>query len=163
VALALVNRPELVFLDEMTTGLDPTARRVAWELIAAIRDQGATVVLVTHFMDEAARLCDRVGILVGGRLVALDTVAGLMAGDGAVEVRFTDGTDGALDLGVLERLAPVERVARHGVTIEVRGRGPLLAVVGHALVEQGVYPDDLRMRTPTLEDVYLRLTAVEGA
>jgi ABC-2 type transport system ATP-binding protein len=79
VALALVNDPELVFLDEMTTGLDPAARHVAWDLIRAIRDRGATVVLVSHLMDEAEQLCDRLAILDRGRVVALDTPGRLIA------------------------------------------------------------------------------------
>ena len=78
VALVLVNDPEVVFLDEMTAGLDPAARRVAWDLIRAIRDRGTTVVLVTHFMDEAEQLCDRVAIVNQGRIVALDTPQGLI-------------------------------------------------------------------------------------
>jgi ABC-2 type transport system ATP-binding protein len=78
VALALANNPEVVFLDEMTTGLDPAARRVAWDLVHAIRDRGTTVVLVTHFMDEAEELCDRVAIMNQGRMLALDTPQGLI-------------------------------------------------------------------------------------
>ena len=79
IALALVSDPEVVFLDEMTTGLDPAARRVAWDLIEQIRDRGTTVVLVTHFMDEAERLCDRVAVVDAGRIIALDTPRGLVA------------------------------------------------------------------------------------
>jgi ABC-2 type transport system ATP-binding protein len=78
VALALVNNPRVVFLDEMTTGLDPAARRVAWSLIEAIRERGATVVLVTHFMDEAERLCNRLAVIRGGRVVAAGTPATLV-------------------------------------------------------------------------------------
>src|SRR5690606_18307936 len=74
IALALVNQPELVFLDELTTGLDPRARMAIWDVISDIRDQGTTVILTTHFMEEAEKLCDRVGIIDQGRLVALDTV-----------------------------------------------------------------------------------------
>jgi len=86
VALALVNDPQVVFLDEMTTGLDPAARRVAWELVEDLRARGTTVVLVTHFMDEAERLCDRVGVMEGGRLVALETPQGLVASSSAASV-----------------------------------------------------------------------------
>ena len=82
VALALVNDPQVVFLDEMTTGLDPAARHVAWKLIEDLRAQGATVVLVTHFMDEAERLCDRLGVMERGRLIALETPRGLVASHG---------------------------------------------------------------------------------
>ena len=76
IALALVSWPEVVFLDEMTTGLDPAARRVAWDLIEQVRDRGTTVVLVTHFMDEAERLCDRVAVVDAGRIIAADTPRG---------------------------------------------------------------------------------------
>ena len=78
-ALAVVNDPEVVFLDEMTTGLDPAARRVAWELIHEIREHGTTVVLVTHFMEEAERLCDRIAVMDRGKVVALDTPGRLVA------------------------------------------------------------------------------------
>ena len=92
VALALVNSPRVVFLDEMTTGLDPAARRVAWDLIRAIRDRGATVVLVTHFMDEAERLCDRLAIMKAGRIIALDSPQGLIAAHAdQIRVRFGSG------------------------------------------------------------------------
>ena len=89
VALALIGRPKIAVLDEMTTGLDPQARRDAWELIEDIRDRGVTIVLVTHFMEEAERLCDRVALIDGGRIVALDTPAGLAArARGGKTVRF---------------------------------------------------------------------------
>lgn len=90
VALALVNQPEVVFLDEMTTGLDPAARRVAWELIGAVREHGATVVLVTHFMEEAERLCDRLVVFDHGRIVAAGTPAAIAAAHGGgTRVRFS--------------------------------------------------------------------------
>ena len=88
VALALINRPELVFLDEMTTGLDPAARRVAWQLVREIRSEGATVLMVTHFMDEADALCDRIAVIDQGKVVALDTPQGLKAGVGSLKVVF---------------------------------------------------------------------------
>ena len=89
VALALIGRPKIAVLDEMTTGLDPQARRDAWELIEGIRDRGVTIVLVTHFMEEAERLCDRVALIDHGRIVALDTPAGLAArARGGKTVRF---------------------------------------------------------------------------
>ena len=94
VALALVNNPKVVFLDEMTSGLDPAARHTAWDLIRAIRDRGTTVVMVTHFMDEAERLCDRLGIVDRGRLTALDTPQGLIA-TYAGQVRVIFSTDHA--------------------------------------------------------------------
>ena len=154
VALALVNQPEVVFLDEMTTGLDPAARRVAWNLIEAVRDQGTTVVLVTHFMDEAERLCDRVGVLVHGRLVALDTPNALARTSGATVVRFS--ADG--DLGWLKDVEHVQQVRQRGRTIEVEGTGPVLALVAAALVAHGFLPEDLHAEQPSLEDAFLRLT-----
>jgi ABC-2 type transport system ATP-binding protein len=156
VALALVNDPTLVFLDEMTTGLDPAARRVAWDLIRGIRERGTTIVLVTHFMDEAERLCDRVGVVVGGRIVALDTPRGLVARH-APEVRLTFETDAA-DLSFLGRVPCVRRVERWGRRVEVEGVDPVIALVSSAMLQRGVTPEGLRVDQPTLEDVFLRLT-----
>jgi len=158
VALALVNDPEVVFLDEMTTGLDPAARRVAWDLIRAIREGGAAVVLVTHFMDEAERLCDRLGV-VRGRLVALDTPQGLVNAY-APEVKVVFHTDAA-ELPRFEDLPCVRRVSRLGRRVEVEGIDPVLALVAASLVERGITPRDLRVEQPTLEDVFLKLTAGE--
>ncbi len=156
VALALVNEPEVVFLDEMTTGLDPSARRTAWGLIEEIRNRGTTVVLVTHFMDEAEALCDRVGIVDRGRVVDLDTPQDLIVRHaGRVQVRFSAELD---DLSWLERIRGVDRVNRRGSQVEVDGRGPVLALVAAALVERGVAPEDLRVQRSTLEDVFLTLT-----
>lgn len=165
VALALVNSPEVVFLDEMTAGLDPAGRRVAWELIRSIRDRGTTVVLVTHFMDEAEQLCDRLAVVDGGRIVALDTPQGLIsAHTGGIRVIFS--TDHA-DLSWLERVPHVRQVARRGPRVEVEGSGPVLALVAAALVEHGITPSDLRVEQPALEDVFLALTGhgvrAEGA
>lgn len=114
-----MNEPELVFLDEMTTGLDPAARRVAWDLIRGIRERGTTVVLVTHFMDEAERLCDRVGVVARGTIVALDTPQGLVARH-APEVRLTFATEEP-DLSWLDRVACVRSVRRWGQRVEVEG------------------------------------------
>jgi len=156
VALALVNDPEVVFLDEMTTGLDPAARRVAWSLIRSIRDRGTTVVLVTHFMDEAEQLCDRVAIVDQGRITALDTPQGLIT-TYTSQIRVTFSTDHA-DLSWLEEVPEVHRVTRHGRRVEVEGSGPVLALVAAALVDHSITPSDLRMEQPTLEDVFLTLT-----
>jgi ABC-2 type transport system ATP-binding protein len=157
VALALVADPRLVILDEMTTGLDPAARRVAWDLVAAVRERGATVVLVTHFLDEAERLCDRMALLRSGRIVAEGTASQLIeAVGGTGTVRFTSSGP---DVGFLSRIDGVERVnVDDAGLITVTGRGPLLARVGHALVERGLEPADLRADLPSLEDAYLALT-----
>ena len=156
VALALVNDPEVVFLDEMTTGLDPAARRVAWDLIRSIRDRGATVVLVTHFMDEAEKLCDHLAIVDRGKIVAMDTPQGLIT-EYASEVRviFTTSRE---DISWLDEISHVKKVIRSGPRVEVEGSGPVLALVAASLVEHGITPADLRLVQPSLEDVFLKLT-----
>jgi ABC-2 type transport system ATP-binding protein len=159
VALALVNHPEIVFLDEMTTGLDPAARHVAWDLIREIRQRGTTVFLVTHFMEEAERLCDRIAIMDGGHIVASDTPRGLVETyAGGVRVTFT--TD-APDLTWLYDIPVVDEVVHEGRCVLVRGGGPVLALVGAALVDHGLAPADLRLEQPSLENVFLALTGHE--
>jgi ABC-2 type transport system ATP-binding protein len=155
IALALVNDPELVFLDEMTTGLDPAGRRVAWELIEGVRDRGATVVLVTHFMDEAERLCDRIAVVRAGRVVACDTPAGLVAAY-LPETRVTFSCD-AGDVSWLSEIPEVGAVSRRGSKVVVTGTGAVLARTAAALVQHGIAPVDLDVDRATLEDVYLRL------
>ncbi len=158
-ALAFVNSPQLVFLDELTQGLDPQARHATWELIRDIRRGGTTVVLVTHFMDEAEQLCDRVAVIDSGKVVALDTPQGLVEGLGLPSVvRFSTSE---LDLSWLEKLDVVESMARHGETVEVRGTGPVLALVASELVAHGMEPLDLRVDRPTVEDAFLALTGKE--
>ena len=156
IALALVNNPRVVFLDEMTTGLDPAARRVAWDLIRSIRDRGATVVLVTHFMDEAEKLCDRLAIVDQGKIVAMDTPQGLIT-EHASEVKVIFTTDRE-DISWLDEIAHVKKITRSGPRVEVEGSGPVLALVAAALVEHGITPADLRVEQPTLDDVFLKLT-----
>ncbi len=156
IALSLVNNPEIVFLDEMTTGLDPAARRVAWDLIRSVCDRGTTVVLVTHFMDEAENLCDRVAIVDKGKIVASDSPQGLIASH-ATALRVIFSTE-KTDIAWLEKVSGVKKVSRHGNRVEVEGSGPLLALVAAALVEHGIVPPDLRVEQPTLEDVFLKVT-----
>jgi ABC-2 type transport system ATP-binding protein len=156
VALALVNNPRVVFLDEMTSGLDPVARRTAWDLIRSIRDRGTTVVMVTHFMDEAERLCDRLGIVDAGRLTALDTPQGLIA-TYAGQVRVVFSTE-HVDLSWLQSVPNVLRVSRNGQHVQVEGAGPVLVRVAAALAEHGILPADLRLEQPSLEDVFLSIT-----
>ena len=161
VALALVNRPQLVFLDEMTTGLDPAARRVAWDLIDQIRARGTTVVLVTHFMDEAERLCDRLAVFQHGQVIAEGSPQELIdAHGGSATVHFT--TDAA-DLSWLADARGVERIDRAGPRVTVHGAGPLLAYTAAALVDHGIAPADLRTEHKSLEDAFLALTAQDGA
>jgi ABC-2 type transport system ATP-binding protein len=160
IALALLNDPELVFLDELTTGLDPQARRATWEAIADIRRQGKTVVLVTHFMDEAQALGDRVAIVDHGQLVALDTPQTLIAGlEAGTRVSFTNPN--GLDATVLQEVAGVTAVAQEGRKVVVRGGGPLLARVSSALAARGLEPLDLDVQQATLEDVFLATTGRE--
>ena len=160
VAVALVNDPEVVFLDEMTTGLDPAARRSTWELIERIRSQGTTVVLVTHFMDEAERLCDRLAVVADGRVVATGTPAELVAAhsDG-VTVTFTTTET---DLRFLEALPDVRRVEVRGDRVAVHGGPSAPPHVGRALVDRGIVPDDMGIERASLEDVYLRLVGTEA-
>ena len=154
VALALVNEPEVVFLDEMTTGLDPAARRVAWELIESIKKRGTTVVLVTHFMDEAERLCDRVAVITHGKVGAIGRPEDLVASyAGEVHVRFTSHEP----VPWLKDVPFVHSIRQDDGTVDVLGEGPVLAHVGAALVSRGCAPDDLHVDRMTLEDAFLRL------
>ncbi|HEX6232284.1 MAG TPA: ABC transporter ATP-binding protein [Jiangellaceae bacterium] len=159
VALALVNQPELVFLDEMTTGLDPTARREAWQLIEKIRDRGTTIVLVTHFMDEAEKLCDRVAIVRSGRIVALDTPERLIATHPSNTVIRFGGS--AEQVRWFDRLPNVHQARWHAGRLEVVGDAAAIAHVGRVLAERDAIPGDLRVTQAGLEDVYLRLTGPE--
>jgi ABC-2 type transport system ATP-binding protein len=160
IALALVNNPRVVFLDEMTTGLDPAARRVAWDLIRSVRDRGTTVVLVTHFMDEAEKLCDRLAIVDKGRIAAMDTPQGLIT-EYASGVRVIFSTD-RTGLSFLDEIPQVKRVTRSGPRVEVEGSGAVLAKVAATLVQNGIIPADLRLEQPTLEDVFLKITGNIG-
>jgi ABC-2 type transport system ATP-binding protein len=155
VALALLGSPEVVILDELTQGLDPAARRVAWGLIREIRDRGTTVVLVTHYMDEADQLADRLAVIDQGHVVAVGTAQELIArSEHGITVRFS--TDRP-DLTFLEQLHGVSKVDRRGPHVEVHGSGPLLALVAAALIDHGIIPIDLHLRQPTLEDAYMEL------
>jgi ABC-2 type transport system ATP-binding protein len=156
IALALVNQPEVVFLDEMTTGLDPVARHVAWDLIKEIRAGGTTVVLVTHFMDEAEELCDRLAIVDKGKIVALDSPAGLTR-KSASSVRTSFICDGC-DISWLKDISEVKTVTRKGTKVEVEGTGTVASHVVAALVNRGIVPVDLRIKHPSLEDVFLTIT-----
>jgi len=157
IALALINDPRVVFLDEMTTGLDPAARRATWDLIREVRNHGCTIVLVTHLMEEAEKLCDRVAIVDAGRIVAAGTPQGLIAAEPA-GVRVMFSAPATADLDFLSAIPNVTAVRRDGAAVEVDGGGPVLALVAAKLVECGIVPPDLRVERPTLEDVFLRLT-----
>jgi len=157
IALALVNDPQLLFLDELTTGLDPQARRVMWDLVQDIRQQGKTVFLTTHYMEEAERLCDRVAIIDQGRIVALDSPANLVRD--LAEQRVVFETDGGFDPALLRSLEPVVGVEQSGSRVVVYGReGSLVGLIVPALESQGVRFQNLRTEQPTLDDVFLALT-----
>lgn len=156
VALALVARPEVVFLDELTQNLDPVARRRTWEVVRRVRDAGTTVVLVTHDVEEAEQVCDRLVVLHRGRVVADGTPRSIVESlGGAATVRFTDGD---LDVRTLRELPGVQSVQRHGPEVHVAGSGPVLAHVGAHLVAAGRPPLDLRIERPSLEDRFVALT-----
>jgi ABC-2 type transport system ATP-binding protein len=158
IALALINDPEVVFLDELTTGLDPQARRAIWELVRGIRERGKTVFLTTHLMEEAERLCDRVAIIEHGRIVDVDQPARLVdrhCPERTVVLVTTDG--GAADH--LRSIPQAESVIREDSRITVRGRGDdLVAEVISCLSEHRIRVTDFRTTNPNLEDVFLKLT-----
>ena len=158
IALALVNDPELVFLDELTTGLDPHARRSMWDLVRGIRDRGKTVFLTTHFMEEAEQLCDRVLVMDRGRVVAMDSPANLVRGLGA-ETTLLFVADRDFDPAPLASLPGVTRVEKNGERYRVSGTGErLICIVVNALDEAGVRFRDVHTEQPDLEDVFLTLT-----
>jgi ABC-2 type transport system ATP-binding protein len=157
VALALIGQPKIAVLDEMTTGLDPQARRDAWELIENIRDRGVTIVLVTHFMEEAERLCDRVALIDNGHIVALDTPASLAArARGGKTVRFLPSAP--FDDGLLTELPEVTRVEHHGQHVIVTGTGELVNAVLLSLAAAGVTARDVQLDSSNLDDAFVKLT-----
>ncbi|HEX4254910.1 MAG TPA: ABC transporter ATP-binding protein [Streptosporangiaceae bacterium] len=157
VALALIGRPQVAVLDEMTTGLDPRARRDAWELIERVRDRGVTIILVTHFMEEAERLCDRVALIDAGQVVALDTPAGLTAqARGGKSVRFRPSA--RFDDGLLTRRPEVRQVRHEGPHVLVSGQGDLVNAVILTLAGAGVTAHDVELDSSSLEDAFVRLT-----
>jgi len=157
IALALVGNPEVVFLDELTAGLDPGARRATWDLIAQVRDSGVTVVLVSHFMDEVEELCDRVAILERGRIAALDTPAGLVGPAGG-EYRMRFRPMAPLDEQWLTTLPGVTAVGRHGAHMTVTGIGDFASAVTAELARRQVVVADLRIEGRSLDSAYVALT-----
>jgi ABC-2 type transport system ATP-binding protein len=164
IALALLPNPQLVFLDELTTGLDPQARHAIWDLVRDVRSKGKTILLTTHFMEEAECLCDRVAILDHGRIVALDTPAALIRNLEAEE-RVVFSVDGSLTAAFEKTLAVAARVEIQGERVVVHGKDgrkvPLVSEVVGQLTELGIQFHDLRTEQPTLEDVFLSLTGRE--
>ena len=158
IALALINDPEVVFLDELTTGLDPQARRTIWELVRDIRTRGRTVFLTTHLMEEAERLCDRVAIIERGRVIDIGSPAALVARhcpERTVVLVTVDprGAEG------LERVPLLTSQERDGSRFTLHGTGDeFVSDVIACLVEQRVRVSDFRTVLPTVEDVFLKLT-----
>ncbi|MFI0419380.1 ABC transporter ATP-binding protein [Spongiactinospora sp. 9N601] len=157
IMLALVGSPELVVLDELTTGLDPQARRDTWELIERVRAGGVTVLLVTHFMEEAERLCDRVMVIDAGRVVAVDSPSGLIS-RAVPEQRVRFRPSAPLDERLLTGLPEVTRVSMTGTRVEVSGNGDLLHAVTSVLARHQIVAADLRIDQPSLDDAFVVLT-----
>ncbi|HLS45477.1 MAG TPA: ABC transporter ATP-binding protein [Ornithinicoccus sp.] len=156
IALALVGNPQLAILDELTTGLDPQARRETWDLIEAVRDSGVTILLVTHFMDEAARLCDRVLVIDQGRVVAEGTPAEL-ARAGRAGITFRLQLADPIDATMLTELPSVDSVREVGGVLEISGGRTVLPDVIIALHSRGLVPEDVQTITPSLEDAFVEL------
>jgi ABC-2 type transport system ATP-binding protein len=157
IVLALIGQPEIAVLDELTTGLDPEARRDTWKLIEGVRDRGVTIVLVTHLMEEAERLCDRVALIDRGRVIALDRPAAL-GEQASTSQRIRLRSPGSLGETILESVPEVSRVERHGPEVVVFGAGDLLTAVVLAFDRAGLRAEDVRTETTSLEDAFLTLT-----
>src|SRR4029077_4127089 len=156
IALALVGNPRIAILDELTTGLDPEARRETWALIQRMRERGVTVILVTHFMDEAETLCDRLALITGGRLIALDTPQAIAAQTGVNKVRFFPSQP--VDDAALYAVHGVQVVERKERYVTVTGTGDLAASLINALAAKGVKESELEARRGNLDDAFIRLT-----
>lgn len=157
IALALLGNPKVAVLDELTTGLDPQARRDAWDLIEDIRARGVTILLVTHFMEEAERLCDRLAVIDAGKVVAIDTPAGLVSAvDDRQRLRFRPSAP--IDHALLTALPEVTAVERAGSQLVVTGTGNLLLAVTTELARNQVVAADLRLEQTSLDDAFVALT-----
>ena len=157
VALALVGDPQIAVLDELTTGLDPQARRDTWDLVAGIRARGVTIVLVTHFMEEAEHLADRVALIDRGRLVAIDAPAALVARV-VPEQRLRFRPSVPIEDALLRGLPGVTGVARNESLIVVTGTGNVVHEVTAVLARHQIIAEELRVEQPRLDDAYLALT-----
>jgi ABC-2 type transport system ATP-binding protein len=156
-ALALIGQPKVAILDEMTTGLDPQARLDTWKVIEKIKSKGTTIILVTHFMEEAQRLCDRVALIDQGKTVAMDTPQGLAESvTGGKHIQFTPSKE--FPDTILTRLPEVKDVEHQGNRIVVSGSGNLVNAIVLALEAQGIEANDLVMQSATLEEAFITLT-----
>ena len=159
IALALVGNPRIAILDELTTGLDPEARRETWSLIERARERGVTVILVTHFMDEAERLCDRLALIDHGTVRALDTPEAIAAQAGGSRVRFVPSQP--VDDRTLQAIPGVNEVERKEKYVTVTGTGDLAGSLINALAAIGVRVSDVEARHGNLEDAFIKLTRDE--
>ncbi|MEV6393250.1 ABC transporter ATP-binding protein [Streptomyces sp. NPDC051907] len=160
IALALVGSPRVVVLDELTTGLDPRARRDTWQLIEDVRDSGVTVLLVTHFMEEAQRLCDRIAVIDKGRVAALDTPSGLISRSASsTVVSFTPSAP--LDLRELAALPAVASVEESGGRIVINGADESVNALLSLLAGRHITAHQLRVSEATLDDAFLDLTGAD--
>ena len=157
IALALVGSPQVAVLDELTTGLDPQARRDTWALIEGVRSSGVTIVLVTHLMEEAERLCDRVALIDAGRVVVVDTPAAL-AEKVEVEQRIQFRPSAPLDDGLLTSLPDVTSVICRGDVVVVTGNSNALNAVTSVLARKQIVARQLRVEQASLEDAFVALT-----
>jgi ABC-2 type transport system ATP-binding protein len=156
IALALVGNPRLAILDELTTGLDPEARRETWGLIERMRDRGVTVILVTHFMDEAEKLCDRLALINHGIVIALDTPEAIAASAGGSRVRFVPSQP--VDEQTLRAIPGVNEIERKERYVTVTGTGDLAGSLINALAAIGVRVSEIDARSGNLEDAFIKLT-----
>jgi ABC-2 type transport system ATP-binding protein len=157
IAVALIGNPDVAILDELTTGLDPQARREIWAMIEQIRGRGVTILLVSHFMEEVERLCDRVAVIASGRVAAIDTPTGLISRTHA-EQRIAFRSTGLEDERILTDLPEVHTVKKHGSRVLVTGTGNLLSVVTSALAQHQIEANEFRAEQATLDDAFLVLT-----
>jgi ABC-2 type transport system ATP-binding protein len=161
-AIALVNDPQVLFLDEPTAGLDPQSRRMLWDIVLRLREQGKTILLTTHFMDEAQLLCDRIAIMDKGQIIALDTAAGLIDRLGAratLDCRL-DGRTTKSDIEGLDGVTGVRQANERYIIYTNAMQSTLVALLAYAGAK-GITLTDLQVRAPTLEDVFLELTGRE--
>ncbi|MFJ5896202.1 ABC transporter ATP-binding protein [Streptomyces sp. NPDC093064] len=161
IALALIGNPRIVVLDELTTGLDPRARRDTWQLVEDVRARGVTILLVTHFMEEAQRLCDRIAVIDRGRIAALDTPQGLIRRSaGATVISFTPSAP--LDDRDLNALPELASIAHKDGRITLSGTDETVNAVITLLARHHITAHQLRVTDATLDDAFLDLTEVEA-
>ena len=158
IALALLGKPDVVFLDELTTALDPQARLAMWDVVRSIRQGGATVVMTTHYMEEAEALCDRVAVIDAGRLIALNTVPGLIASI-AKSTKVQLRTSQQLSRGIIDEIDGISDVTIAGTSVSMLWSGSGIPQAAIAAIEAtGLTVTDIRTSSPGLEDVFLALT-----